>query len=183
MFENNCFSFLVHICHDQWCTRVHKNLNMQVCQNVDLESHWIMQPRRQYTSYVLKESKRFHHRTIHQIKQITKIYTVKYLHIPPIFGIKQPNKIRQIHHLSYLKKPKNRYDYSDNELLEDKWKTAQYTTFREVVKMVVTAESGAFLLIVDAADAYYRLPIHKDDHHLMRMHWANHYWFFTCVRM
>ena len=104
------------------------------------------------------------------------------LHLSPIFGVKQSDKIRPIHHLSFPKKS-TRNTRSVNDVLYQKWKTVQYTTFLEVVRMVYVAGKGSYLYMADAKDAYYRLPIQKADHCLMGIKWAQHYWFFTCVQM
>ena len=62
------------------------------------------------------------------------------LHISPIFAVKQTNKIRPIHHLSYPKNKKcNKQQLSVNDILKDEYKTAQYTTFKEVVRMILKA--------------------------------------------
>ena len=108
---------------------------------------------------------------------------INHLHVSPIFGVKQPNKIRPIHHLSFPKNSKNKFDASVNDILLEKLKTAQYTTFQDVVKMVLTAGKNSYLFIVDAQDAYYRVPIHEQDHHLLGIKWAKHFWFFTCLQM
>ena len=107
---------------------------------------------------------------------------ISHLHISPIFGIHQSNKIRPIHHLSFPKKSTVN-SRSVNDMLDERWKTVQYTTFKEVLTMVATAGPGSYIGYADAKDAYYRLPIHPDDHGMMGIQWANHYWFFTCVQM
>ena len=88
------------------------------------------------------------------------------LHISPIFGIKQPNKIRPIHHLSFPKNKRNDQDMSVNDMLRDELKTAQYTSFREVIELILKAGRNSYLFILDAQDAYYRVPIHENDYHL-----------------
>ena len=83
------------------------------------------------------------------------------LFLAPVFVVPKPDGTwRPIVHLSY-KKYINQFTI--NDLLCEYMKTVQYIRFREVVNLVNNAGPGAFIFLIDAQDAYYRVPTHPDD--------------------
>ena len=103
------------------------------------------------------------------------------LFLAPVFVVPKPNGTwRPIVHLSYKKYD---YMYSINELLCDYMKTIQYIKFKEVVNLVNNAGPGAFIFLVDAQDAYYRVPTHPNDWKYMGIKWAKKLWVFRSLQM
>ena len=62
-------------------------------------------------------------------------------------------------------------------------KTVQYIRFKEVVNLVNNAGPGAFIFLIDAQDAYYRVPTHPDDWKFMGIKWAKKLWVFRSLQM
>ena len=103
------------------------------------------------------------------------------LFLAPVFVVPKPDGTwRPIVHLSY--KGKN-YIFCINDLLCDYMKTVQYIRFREVVNLVNNAGPGAFIFLIDAQDAYYRVPTHPDDWKYMGIKWAKKLWVFRSLQM
>ena len=102
------------------------------------------------------------------------------LYCAPIFVRPKPVGWRPIVHLSHNM---NGLVYSVNDLLCEYMKTVQYISFREVVNMVNHAGKGAYIFLIDAQDAYYRVPIHPDDWKYNGLFWDNFYWVFTSLQM
>lgn len=103
------------------------------------------------------------------------------LYLAPLFAVPKPGgKWRPIVHLSY--KP-NEYMFSVNDLLCEYMKTVQYVRFVEVVNLVNNAGKGAFIFLIDAQDAYYRVPIAPEDWRFMGIRWAQKLWVFQSLQM
>ena len=103
------------------------------------------------------------------------------LFLAPVFVVPKPNGTwRPIVHLSYRKWYAK---YAINELLFDYMKTVKYIRFREVVNLVNNAGPGAFIFLIDAQDAYYRVPTHPDDWQYMGIKWAKKLWVFRSLQM
>ena len=103
------------------------------------------------------------------------------LYIAPLFAVPKPDgKWRPIVHLSY--KPSEDM-FSVNDLLCEYMKTVQYVRFIEVVNLVNNAGKGAFIFLIDAQDAYYRVPIAADDWKYMGIRWAKKLWVFQSLQM
>ena len=102
------------------------------------------------------------------------------LYCAPIFVRPKPVGWRPIVHLSHNM---NGLVYSVNDLLCEYMKTVKYISFREVVNMVNHAGKGAYIFLIDAQDAYYRVPIHPDDWKFNGLFWDNFYWVFTSLQM
>ena len=101
--------------------------------------------------------------------------------LAPLFVIPKPNnKWRTIVHLSFRDRP---YARTINECLYEHMKTVQYVRFQEVVRLVANAGIGAWIFLVDAQDAYYRVPIHPDDWKYMGIEWGDKYWVFRSLQM
>ena len=105
------------------------------------------------------------------------------LHFSPLFTVHQPNKIRTIQNLSYPKLPASLSDLNVNNLLNPAWCTVDYIRFRDVVNMFNNAGRNAYYFVLDAVDAYYRIPVHENDHYLMGFTWAGYEFFMTCLQM
>ena len=103
------------------------------------------------------------------------------LFLAPVFVVPKPNGTwRPIVHLSYKGKS---YIFCINDLLCEYMKTVQYIRFREVVNLVNNAGPGAYIFLVDAQDAYYRVPTHPDDWKYMGIKWAKKLWVFRSLQM
>ena len=103
------------------------------------------------------------------------------LFLAPLFVVPKPNnKWRAIVHLSFRLRP---YMYSINDLICTYMKHVNYTRFKEVVRLVKNAGKGAWLFLIDAQDAYYRVPIQASDWKYMGFKWQNKYWVFRSLQM
>ena len=114
-------------------------------------------------------------------------YTLDYnfpwdLKCAPFFVIPKPEKgkYRPIVHLSWTAWGKF---YSVNDLIVEHMRTVKYITLREVVELINSAGKDAHVFVVDAQDAYYRVPIHPDDFQYMGLKWLKQYWVFTSLQM
>ena len=100
----------------------------------------------------------------------------------PLFVVPKPgvHKYRPIVHLSW-----NEHFtlLSINDLLCEYMKTIKYISFREVVRLVNNGGPGAYIFLIDAQDAYYRVPIHPNDWRYNGIQWANKLWVFTSLQM
>ena len=101
------------------------------------------------------------------------------LHLSPLFVVRQPNKLRPVAHLSYSKNG----TVSVNELVREAEKSVQYINFRELVTLIHAAGEGAYLFIVDAEDAYYRVPIKQSMIKYMGLKWCKKLWIFLSLQM
>ena len=103
------------------------------------------------------------------------------LFLAPLFVIPKPDgRWRAIVNMSFKLAP---HMYTINELLHEYMKTVQYVRFKEVVRLVKNAGKGAWLFLIDAQDAYYRVPIQAADWKYMGIKWANKYWVFRSLQM
>ena len=103
------------------------------------------------------------------------------LFLAPVFVVPKPNGTwRPIVHLSYCSLYAH---YCINDLLCKYMKTVQYVRFKEVVNLVNNAGPGAFIFLIDAQDAYYRVPTHPLDWRFMGIKWAKKLWVFRSLQM
>ena len=103
------------------------------------------------------------------------------LYIAPMFVVPKPNKTwRTILHLSWKPHPNM---FSVNDLLCEHMKTVQYVRFKEVVNLINNAGKGAYIFLIDAQDAYYRVPIQRSDWQYMGIKWNAKYWVFRSLQM
>ena len=104
------------------------------------------------------------------------------LHCAPIFVVPKPGfrKFRPIVHLSW-----KQFDhmFSINELLCEHMKTVQYVSFLEVVNLVNNAGKDAYIFLIDAQDAYYRVPISPEDFRYNGLEWGGKKWVFLSLQM
>ena len=59
-----------------------------------------------------------------------------------------------------------------NKCLYQHMKTVKYVRFLDVVRLVANAGIGAWIFLIDAQDAYHRVPIHSDDWKYMGLNGA-----------
>ena len=123
----------------------------------------------------------------HKKHYISGPYDVDYkfdfgkLLLAPLFVVPKPDgSWRVIVHLSYRR---HFSLFSINDLLCEYMKTVQYIRFREVVNLVNNAGKGAYLFLIDAQDAYYRVPIHPSDWRFMGVKWAKKLGIFRSLQM
>ena len=103
------------------------------------------------------------------------------LYLTPVFVVPKPNGTwRSIVHLSYKK---HDHMFAINELLCEYMKTIQYIRFKQVVNLINNAGPGAYIFLIDALDAYYRVPTHPNDWKYMGIKWAKKYWVFRSLQM
>ena len=104
------------------------------------------------------------------------------LHCSPLFVVPKPGfrKYRPIVHLSW--KQYGKY-FSVNELLCEYMKTVQYIKFKQVVNLVNNAGHRAYIFLIDAQDAYYRVPIHPDDFKYNGLKWNKKFWVLRSLQM
>ena len=101
------------------------------------------------------------------------------LHLSPSFVVpKDVTSWRAINHLSC---PKN--GLSVNACIEPAWRTVQYVSLRDVVSMVQSAGVGAWFWVIDALDAYYRVPVRKQDWKYLGLEWHGYQYIMTCLPM
>ena len=104
------------------------------------------------------------------------------LHCSPLFAVPKPNgDWRPIHHLSYPKDPE--YGISINAILDPALKEVHYTSFYDVLRLVDNVGKGGYLWLVDAKDAYYRVPIAEKFYKYMGIEWLGHNFVFTSLQM
>ena len=103
------------------------------------------------------------------------------IHCSPVFAVDKPVGYRPIHHLSY---PRNKKGcQSVNDLIDDKFKHVQYTTFKQVVALARAVGVGGYLWVVDAKDAYYRVPVKKKYYKYFGIEWLGRTFVFTSLQM
>lgn len=98
------------------------------------------------------------------------------LHTVPLFVVPKPKKgqWRTIAHASY--RGKGGTHWSVNDLIKIEEKRVSYVTNKEIVQMMQQAGPDAWLWVVDAEDAYYRLPIHPSQYKYVGLKWGKKYW-------
>ena len=98
----------------------------------------------------------------------------------PLFCVPKPDFTwRIICHLSFPKL----WGISVNDLVDDAWKHVTYIQFVEVCKFVYNLGPGAFLWVVDAKDAYYRVPIKEKYWKYMGINWYGVRYICTSLQM
>lgn len=112
--------------------------------------------------------------TLQQALQATKS---DFLVTVPIFAIQQTKKVRPILDYSY---PAS--GISINSQILDGYASVKYPYFIEIVRMIRNMGVGAHVWIVDAKDAYLRVPIDRRDWRYMAVHWHGLY-FVICSLM
>ena len=104
----------------------------------------------------------------------------KKLIFAPLFTVLKPDfKQRVVCDLSHG----HRDDTSVNNCIKPKAKHVKYMSFREVAQFVHALGPGAYLWIVDAKDAYYRVPIKKKYWRYMAIKWLGVIFVFTSLQM
>ena len=99
--------------------------------------------------------------------------------VSPLFTVPKPDFTRRtVAHLSY---PKN--GISINDCIDEAAKAVSYISFVEVAKFVYDLGYDARLWVVDAKDAYYRVPIKKQYWKYMGIKWFGFIFIFTSLQM
>ena len=102
-------------------------------------------------------------------------------HISPIFTKDESDetkqKIRMLINLSYTDTP-NQLSFNDNLL--DSEKEVTYIKFKEIIKFIVHNDI-IYLWAMDALDAYYRVPIQKQQVKYMGIRLCKMIFYFTCL--
>ena len=102
-----------------------------------------------------------------------------YVHFSPLFTVPRPDlRVRTVCHLSSPKK-----GVSVNDCIRDDAKAVQYIQFKEVAKFVHSLGYDARLWLVDAKDAYYRVPIKKKYWKYMGIKIFKFIFIFTSLQM
>ena len=108
-------------------------------------------------------------------------FTFGKLFVATLFVVPKPDgSWRPLVHLSYCAPGKM---FSINDCLCEYMKTVQYVSFREVLQLVNNAGQGAYIFLVGAEEAYYRVPVRKEDWKFMGIKWAKKYWIFRSLQM
>ena len=104
------------------------------------------------------------------------------LHTSPLFVVPKPklDEWRTISHASYRGK---RWGFSVNDLIRPEEKKVQYVSVKEIVRMIKAAGKNAWIWVVDAEDAYYRLPVHQSQYKYLGLKWLRRYWVFLSTQM
>ena len=103
----------------------------------------------------------------------------------PLFAVPKPPlngiiRYRPIQHLSY---PKGGWGTSINDLIDPKAKEVHYTSFYDVLRLVDKIGSDGYLWVVDAQDAYYRVPIKQKYWRYFGLEWCGYNFVFTSLQM
>ena len=105
-------------------------------------------------------------------------YTVVYL--APLFTVIKPDwKKRIVCNLSHPK----RWGISVNDCIDQAAKTVQYISFVELCRFIYDLGYDARLWVVDAQDAYYRVPIKERYWRYMGIRWFGYTFLFTSLQM
>ncbi len=115
----------------------------------------------------------------HALKDVYEIVGSSNISVVPIFAVKQRNKIRPITDFSYGKKVGDSFNC---HILED-YKHVEYPRFKEIVRMLDRAGKGALIWVIDAKDAYCRVPINKKFWRHAIVKWLAQYWILTYLPM
>ena len=102
-----------------------------------------------------------------------------YVHFSPLFTVPRPDlRARTVCHLSSPKR-----GVSVNDCIPDDAKVVSYIQFREVAEFVYNLGVDAQLWLVDAKDAYYRLPIKRKYWKYMGIKFFDYIFVFTSLQM
>ena len=97
----------------------------------------------------------------------------------PLFTVPRPDGLwRTVAHLSYP-----RWGISVNDCIDEAAKRVTYITFQELAQFIYTLGTGAYLWVVDAKDAYYRVPVKKKYWGYMAIKWFGFIFVFTSLQM
>ena len=101
------------------------------------------------------------------------------LHFSPLFTVLKPDFAqRVVCHLSYPT-----WGTSVNDCIPDEAKAVSYISFAQVAKFVYSLGYGAQLWVVDAKEAFYRVPIKKKYWKYMGIKWFGIIFVFTSLHM
>ena len=104
---------------------------------------------------------------------------IKNVIISPLGAVpKDGNGWRPIQHLSA---PRDVSGVAVNETLVDWMKHPVYPLFRDIVKRFFVLGVGAYLWVIDAADAYLRVPVQTSDWKFLAVRWNGLIFILTCL--
>ena len=103
----------------------------------------------------------------------------KKLHFSPLFTVPKPDALWRI--VAHLSSP--RWGVSVNDCIYKEAKDVSYIYFTEVAEFVHSLGYDARLWVIDAKDAYYRVPIKKQYWRYMAIKWFGIIFIFTCLQM
>jgi hypothetical protein len=83
---------------------------------------------------------------------------------------KEPGQFRLIH--DYLSFPKGN---SINSCIPSEFTSVNYQNIETVVELVQFYGPKCQMAKCDIQDAFFLLPMHKDDHHLLGFHWQGQF--------
>ena len=92
-------------------------------------------------------------------------------------------RVRPIHDLSAPKQREGRptTGLSVNDSLQRPMCTATYVWFVEIVRLANEVGKDGYLWVIDAADAYLRVPVREEDWWLLGICWFDQYFIMTCL--
>ena len=101
------------------------------------------------------------------------------LHFSPLFTVLKPDFVqRVVCHLSYPS-----WGTSVNDCIPEHYKSVSYIQFAEVAKFVYDLGYDARLWVVDAKEAFYRVPVNKKYWKYMGIKWFGIIFVFTSLQM
>ena len=104
---------------------------------------------------------------------------IKGLHYSPLFTVPKPDgSSRIVAHLSYP-----RWGTSVNDCIDEAAKRVQYISLPEVARRIYNMGYDARIWVVDAKDAYYRVPIPSHYWRYMAIKWLGFVFVFTSLQM
>ena len=103
----------------------------------------------------------------------------KELYFSPLFNVPKPDGTwRTVAHLSYPS-----WGTSVNDCIPEEAKHVSYISFPELAEFIYKLGYDARLWVVDAKDAYYRIPVRKSYWKYMAIKWMGLVFVFTCLQM
>ena len=72
-------------------------------------------------------------------------------------------------------------DHNINSEIEKQYKHVQYISFEDLCELLKRIGNNGWIWVIDAVDAYYRIPIDKKFHHLFGVIWLEKLIIFKCL--
>jgi hypothetical protein len=90
---------------------------------------------------------------------------------------KEQGQFRLIHHLSF---PENS---SINDFIPDQFSRVHYASLDDAIDIIVSLGRGCLLAKTDIESAFRIIPIRKEDHELLGIHWEGLFFYDKCLPM